>query len=82
MERGEIQMYKLLKKIKEKKESEKRERFLDQALKEINEARIKKGLPPYESMNMAFFGNERAPMRDVSEEERQALIRELERAER
>lgn len=75
-------MFKLLNQRKEKREREKREKILDQMLKEINEARVKKGLQPYESMNMAFFGNERAPMRDVSEEERQALIRELERAER
>lgn len=75
-------MFKLLKQRKEKRENEKIERILDQALKEINEERIKKGLLPYESINMAFFGNERAPMRDVSEEERQALIKELEEAER
>lgn len=75
-------MFKSLKQRKEKREREKRERFLDQKLKEINEVRIKKGLPPYESMNMAFFGYERAPMRDVTEEERQALIKELEETER
>lgn len=82
MERGEIQMLKGLKQCMENKKREKNRKFLDEKLKEINEDRVRKGLEPFESMNMMFFGNERAPMYDVSEKERQALIKQFESQER